>query len=612
MAYSDSFPAVRPVFQSDFANGGRIDPRITFSRSDTPPTYAAPSAVHYWSNEKHLSSENLVLQSSTYNTTWSELRLDLTGSQTDPSGGTGAWKLAQESGQTNAGEIYQYVNASAARHVLSFYAKAGTNRNFIQLTEALGNGTAKYSYINLSTGAAATVDPSHSFTVTAVGSAGWYRISVPLTPNLARSAYIKFKPIESDASVTVTDNQGFIYLWGVQLEQLDANGPTPINQTTTQVHREYAPTLKSVSTAGQPRFEYSPTDSASAAMGESLGLLVEGQSQNLIPYSSAINSWATVGDVTITDSAAVGPDGTLSASLVRPTTVNSYLHYVRETITTVASSSYTFSAYVKPAGYTKVQLFFYQTSSPYTSGADTSFTLTGSGSATTAVGSSTITAVGGGYYRISVTGVAGTTATFAAIRLLDDSGSNEFVGDGYSGILCTGVQYELGSHCSSLISTSGSQATRAADSASMVDANLFDTGSGAIICELGPVAGTVYPTAFALTDSSTQNIVRCQGNNGATQMSLVVNSDNSGVATITQSFTPTGTKLGVSYDTNSFKLCTDGGTVGSDTAGQVPEGLNRLEIGGDTYSSSSLSGHVKRIALYGEALSDTNLQAVTS
>jgi len=94
-------------------------------------------------------------------------------------------------------------------------------------------------------------------------------------------------------------------------------------------------------------------------------------------------------------------------------------------------------------------------------------------------------------------------------------------------------------------------------------------------------------------------------------MSLVVNADNGGVATITQSFTSTGTKLGVSYDTNSFKFCTDGGTVDSDTAGQVPEGLNRLEIGGDTYTSSSLNGHCKRIAVY-PALTDTNLQALTS
>ena len=46
MAYSDNFPATRPVFMADFANGGKIDPRATFSRSDTPPTYAAPSAVH--------------------------------------------------------------------------------------------------------------------------------------------------------------------------------------------------------------------------------------------------------------------------------------------------------------------------------------------------------------------------------------------------------------------------------------------------------------------------------------------------------------------------------------------------------------------------------------
>ena len=72
MAYSDNFPATRPVFMADFANGGKIDPRATFSRSDSPidATKAAASAVHYWSNEKHLSSENLLLDSKTGTANW--------------------------------------------------------------------------------------------------------------------------------------------------------------------------------------------------------------------------------------------------------------------------------------------------------------------------------------------------------------------------------------------------------------------------------------------------------------------------------------------------------------------------------------------------------------
>jgi len=45
----------------------------------------------------------------------------------------------------------------------------------------------------------------------------------------------------------------------------------------------------------------------------------------------------------------------------------------------------------------------------------------------------------------------------------------------------------------------------------------------------------------------------------------------------------------------------------------LPSSINALHIG-STWSTSynQLNGHIKRIALYGEALSDTNLQALTS
>ena len=64
-SYSSTYPAIRPTYQIDFSNGGRIPPNATFSRADSPidATKAAASAVHFWSNEKHLSSENLLTPS---------------------------------------------------------------------------------------------------------------------------------------------------------------------------------------------------------------------------------------------------------------------------------------------------------------------------------------------------------------------------------------------------------------------------------------------------------------------------------------------------------------------------------------------------------------------
>jgi len=615
-SFSSTYPAQRPVFTLDAANAGRLDSRMTFTRSDTPPTYAAPSAVHFWSNEKHLSSENLVLQSSSYNTTWSELRLDLTGSQTDPSGGTGAWKLAQQSGQTNAGEIYQYVNVTAARHVLSFYAKAGTNRNFIQLTEALGNGTAKYSYINLSTGAAATVDPSHSFTVTAVGSTGWYRISVPLTPNLARSAYIKFKPIESDASVTVTDNQGFIYLWGVQLEQLDANGPTPINQTTTQIHRAYAPTLKSVATAGQPRFEYDP---ASDGQSVAKGILIEGSATNLATYSSDITqSFFSAYQSNRDSNVAIAPDGTLTADLLRDDSSSPNTdHSLYWTYSSGGATPQTISFYAKAAGRTHVKLRFSVTSDGVFPGDDVYFDVENGAVGTT---DSDITAsvenCGNGWFRCIATRTAQASGVGQiTLYLANANGSFTYSGDSYSGVLLWGIQIEANaSFASSLISSNGSATTRAAESLSVAMADVgVSQGPVSAVVEGSAGSGST-PHLISLSDGTTVNRWAIYRDSltadTSTDYRLFVRTDNSSVVSKVVSGSASATKFAMRIDTDNFAVCADGGTVETDTAGVAPV-TTTIHIADDYNGGNQANGHIKRLALYGD-LSDTNLQALTS
>ena len=606
MAYSDSFPAIRPSFQFN-ADAGRLDPRISYSRSTTGT---------YFGTAKHESSQNLVLQSSSYDTTWSELRLDLTGGQTDPSGGSGAWKLAQESGQTSAGEIYQYVNASAARHVLSFYAKAGTNRNFIQLTEALGNGTAKYSYINLSTGAAATVDPSHSFTVTAVGSTGWYRISVPLTPNLARSAYIKFKPIESDASVTVTDNQGFIYLWGVQLEQLDTNGPTPINQTTTQIHRAYAPTLQTAA-INAPRFEHSASDSASEAIGQSRGLLIEGQVTNVLPFSTngynASNAfvWSS-NNIGATENAAVAPSGNLEATLIREDGTTNQHNFYR--LITATAAPYTYSIYVKDAGVGHVG---FRLLGPASYGLVFNLSDGSTSALYNPVDSYGYEDVGNGWKRIWVTKTLTAAPHNMMIYLMRGNGSVNYAGDNYSGLLWYGAQIEQSSFPSSYTDTgtSGSTVTRAADSASMdLTAAGFNGGPFSVVSETEGGQGN-YPRAWAISDGTANNRLVVYRNSttasGSTDWYSYAVSDGSAQVSSTITSSASAGKLAVSYGTNDVSTCASGGTVTTDTSAVVPSGITTLYIGDDSFVGLQLNGHYKRIAIYGEALSDTNLISLT-
>jgi len=609
MSYSDNFPATRPVFMADFANGGKIDPRATFTRSDTPPTYAAPSAVHYWSNEKHLSSENRVTNSNDLSD-WGRVDITRTLGQVGPDGASTAAKLTGQAG-TVFKAILNATLANTSAQTISFFAKEDTHR-YIQVSV---NGDAtKFVNFDLNGSGAYSANGSGVTASITASANGYLRCAVNLTlPNTA--AYISLQDSLSAAREATTASTGSIYIFGAMATTLgDATNVAAYVSTGSQIHREYAPSLKSVTTAGQPRFEYDP-----ATDGQSMGILIEGQATNLNPYSDALASWTTSSDVTLTSNASLGPDGTLGADLMVANTNNTG-HYVRSSgITVSASTSYTLSGYFKSVNGEKVRLSFFRGSSPYTGEASVKFTLSGSGSVSASTGSGTITSVGNGWYRCTATGTALTTNSLIQVSTVSTGDAQDYAGNAYNGVLCAGIQFESGSHCSSLISTSGSTATRASDNLSVATADItgFSEGVGTVVYETGGVASATETNqlGFGLRADSANFFTAGVNNGGVTDASVRVYSKtsdgdqsflNPGTATV-----GTGYKLACRFELDNIAASMNGGTVVSDTSGQVPVGVDTLWVGqlaGDYYLNSNL----KRIAIYNEALSDTNLQALTS
>ena len=138
-------------------------------------------------------------------------------------------------------------------------------------------------------------------------------------------------------------------------------------------------------------------------------------SRNLLTFTQEFDNAAwTKGDITATTNTATAPDGTLTADglLETATTTN---HYAQQNITTTAAATYTYSAFLKANGrnFAILSLASLATSALY---AGASFNLaTGVVVNTSAAGtgysvvSSSITNVGNGWYRCTVTVVAGTT-----------------------------------------------------------------------------------------------------------------------------------------------------------------------------------------------------------
>jgi hypothetical protein len=496
--YSATFPSQRPVFTADFSNGSKIDPRATFSRAST---------ANVFDGAKHLSSENLLLQSSGFDqvSNWGYTGVGRAGGQTDPTGGTNGFELTENS-STSSHRVYQSANTSGDL-AFTVYAKQNSGTRYLTLTLKNANNDWIGATFDLAGGTpdegsgSSSNFTNASATQTASGN-GYYKCVLKGTGSIGEYAYIYLsdntsRPVGTYGSKTYTgDGSSSI---DVAFASLSTTGATDYNATTTQIHRAYASSL--VSKANNTgRFEVG-IDGQSA--GTSLGILVEGQSTNLLNYSEQFdNGYWTKSNTTVTANAAVAPSGELTADLITADqTGGSTSHNCPFAFT--SGNTYTLSVFAKAAGYNKLWLY---RGNPATWEGVATFELTGSGTVSNVTGSASIESVGNGWYRCSVTGTAGATATTSLLFGLDNGdGTLVYDGDDYSGVLLYGAMMEQASHSSSYLKVEGSTATRAADSLSCVLSDVGYTGGDFTVIAEANMPGDNVGNVVEVGDGTASN-----------------------------------------------------------------------------------------------------------
>jgi hypothetical protein len=351
--------------------------------------------------------------------------------------------------------------------------------------------------------------------------------------------------------------------------------------------------------ANSPRFDHNP------ATGESLGLLVEEARTNLLQYSEQFdNAYWTKDKVAVTSNAATAPDGTLTADLLY--TITSGSANVSRNLGAVSSAPYTSTIYLKSAGFTWAYMIGPQANSVVY------FNLISGTVGTVGAGlTASISSVGNGWYRCSVT----QTATFTSIYAgpADANGTGTSTASGTSGIYIWGAQLEAGAFPTSYIPTTTATVTRSADICNISGSNFsswYRQDEGTVFAETSAAAASGN---FGIMSFNASGSVNNRIDARIASLS-VVTAGGTQVATLSNSLSQVAGqsyKTGVAYAVDNYGKSTNGSIVATDTSGAVPTGINQLDIGSVENRNIPVNQPIRRLVYWPVRLPDAQLQALT-
>jgi hypothetical protein len=617
MSIQNNFSALKPTLLLDFANAGELDPRITFTRASTATYYGTQTAV---------AEQNGLLQSQDFATTWTVNNTVVASNTTIAPDGTGTADTITENTVSSFHVVSQTGLANLSNTVgtmtLSVFVKQniGTRYFTIGLSTDIttNNGSATF---DLSTGTNTQTQnngtwTSASATIVAVAQ-GFYRCTLTVTTDSVGAGAVRIGL--NNTSTPTTTNRGFgadyvgdgtssVIIWGAQVEKRSVvSAYTP---TTTQPIINYIPVLETAA-SGVARFDHNPVTN------ESLGLLIEEGRTNLLTYSEQFDNAAwTKTQSSIVPNTVVAPTGLLTGDLHLPNTTAAE-HPLSQNFSFVSGTTYTFSVYLKAAGYTQCRIRFQSSAFSGTAQSIDVDLVAGTAVSTSGSPISTINNVGNGWYRVTSTATATTTISAAISVFSIIGGSTTGAGNGYSGVYIWGAQLEAGAFATSYIPTVASQVTRSTDAPTITGTNFsswYNNAQGTLYSEASTYdVSSSGRTGFSITGATNDN--RIQVNHGTTKIfiskSTVTQLTNT-IANATVS-NNVASKIALAYANNNSNGSANGVIAGvDDTVVEVPvvtqANIGLLPVG----TANTLNGQIRKIAYYPIRLTNAQLQALTS
>lgn len=367
---------------------------------------------------------------------------------------------------------------------------------------------------------------------------------------------------------------------------LPANGDGDFNatrgSTATRVNKDG---LIETVAADTPRLDYSVN-------ADCPHLLLEPQSTNVIENSEVTSTWTyteygsgSAGTITTGKTDMFG--GINAVQIDFPSDAENVSFTFGQTSSSISSGSVALSVYIKLVESDAKTLQFRASSNA----------------------TSLINVNSTDFVRYEMTGTKNSSEAFN-LKLRPSQGTSS---GGFSIIICH-PQEEVGSYSTSYIPTSGSAETRSADVCNSAGTSAeFNDSEGVLFAEIAALANDGTIRQMSLSNGTTSNRIVFQFNNITNQYRFFMISGGTTVQSnfYTISDITAFNKIAYKYEENNIKVYINGTQVITDTSATMPIGLDDLSFDAGN-GANDLYGKVKQVIYFNEALSDSELQTLTS